>query len=91
MSSANNVARNTFDTFGRSLIKLSYIFLAKQEISEAYTNVPAKTLVNYFISMTEFFPSVAQFCVRLHEHNIIVASFSTIKASDMRFAAKCRH
>ena len=25
------------------IIKLSYIFLAKQEISEAYTNVPAKT------------------------------------------------
>ena len=34
------------------LIKLSYIFLAKQEISEAYTNVPAKTHVNYFISMS---------------------------------------
>ena len=34
------------------LIKLSYIFLAKQKISEAYTNVPAKTHVNYFISMS---------------------------------------
>ena len=36
------------------VIKLSYIFLAKQGISEAYTNVPAKTHVNYFISMFEF-------------------------------------
>ena len=27
------------------LIRLSYIFLAKQEISEAYTTVPAKTHV----------------------------------------------
>ena len=34
------------------IIKLSYIFLAKQEISEAYTNVPAKTHVNYLISMS---------------------------------------
>ena len=34
------------------LIKLSYIFLAKPEISEAYTNVPTKTHVNYFISMS---------------------------------------
>ena len=36
----------------RILFKLSYIFLAKQEISEAYTNVPAKTHVHYFISMS---------------------------------------
>ena len=34
------------------LIKLSYIFFAKQEISEAYTNVPAKTHVYYFISIS---------------------------------------
>ena len=34
------------------LINLSYIFPAKQEISEAYTNVPAKTNVDYFISMS---------------------------------------
>ena len=34
------------------IFKLSYIFLAKQEISEAYTNVPAKTHDNYFISMS---------------------------------------
>ena len=27
------------------IIKLSYIFLAKQENSEAYTNIPAKTHV----------------------------------------------
>ena len=57
------------------LIKLSYIFLAKQEISEAY--------VNYFICMSvrirSVCLSVAQFCVRLYER--------TIKASDMRFAA----
>ena len=69
-----------------------HIFLAKQENSEAYTNVPAKTHVYYFISMSvrilsfclsEFCLSVAQFCVRLYER--------TIKASDFRFAAKCRH
>ena len=29
-----------------------HIFLAKQENSEAYTNVPAKTHVYYFISMS---------------------------------------
>ena len=34
------------------VIKLCYMFLAKQEISEAYTNVPAKTHVIYFISMS---------------------------------------
>ena len=33
-------------------IKLSYIFLAKQENSEAYTDLPAKTHVDYFISMS---------------------------------------
>ena len=38
--------------FLEKAIKLSYIFLAKQEISEAYTNVPAMTHVNYFISMS---------------------------------------
>ena len=68
------------------VFKLSYIFLAKQEISEAYTNIPAKTHVNYFISMfVHLFVcrSVAHFCVRLFER--------TIKASDFRFAAKCRH
>ena len=63
-------------------IKLSYIFLAKQEIYEAYTNVPVKTHVIYFISMSVC-RSVAHFCVRLFER--------TIKASDFRFAAKCRH
>ena len=36
----------------RALIKLSYIFPAKQENSEAYTNIPAKTQVFYFISMS---------------------------------------
>ena len=34
------------------IIKLSYIFRAKQENSEAYTNVPAKTHVDYFISLS---------------------------------------
>ena len=64
------------------IIKLIYIFLMKQEISEAYTNVPAKTHVNYFISMSVC-RSVAHFCVRLSER--------TIRASDFQFAAKCRH
>ena len=64
------------------VFKLSYIFLAKQEISEAHTNVPAKTHVNYFISMSVC-RSVAHFCERLFE--------GTIKASDFGFAAKCRH
>ena len=47
-----------------SVIKLSHIFLAKQEISETYTNVPAKTHLIYFISMSEFCLSVALFCAR---------------------------
>ena len=34
------------------IIKLSYIFLAKQEISKAYTNVPARPHAIYFISMS---------------------------------------
>ena len=66
----------------QKIIKLSYIFLAKQEISETYTNVPAKTHVDYFISMSVCC-SVAQFCVRKFVR--------TIKASDVRLAAKCRH
>ena len=41
------------------IIKLRYIFLAKQEISEAYTNGPAKTHVDYFISVSVC-PSVCQ-------------------------------
>ena len=74
------------DLSSTEIIKLSYIFLAKQEISEAYTNVPAKTHVDYFISMSvcrSVCRSVAQFCVRKCER--------TIKASDMQFAAKYRH
>ena len=67
----------------RALFKLSYIFHAKQENSKAYTNVPAKTHLYYFISMCVRILSVAQICVRLYER--------TIKASDTRFAAKCRH
>ena len=66
----------------RPFIKLSYVFHAKQEISDAYTNVPAKMHVDYFISMSVC-RSVAQFRVRKCER--------TIKASDLRFATKCRH
>ena len=46
-------SHNVFDTRCVILvIRLSYIFPAKQEISEAYKNVTAKTHVNYFISMS---------------------------------------
>ena len=76
-----------YDNVVKLMIKPSYIFLAKQEFSEAYTNVLAKTRVNYFISMSfcpnSVFLPVAQFCVPLYER--------TIKASDFRFTAKCRH
>ena len=72
----------------KKVIKLSYarreaprIFIAKEAISEAYTKVPAKTYVDYIISMSVCL-SVAQFCVWLFER--------TIKASNLRFAARCR-
>ena len=79
---ANSLIRKTL------FMKLSFIFLAKEEISEAYANVPAKSHVNHFISMSvrilsQFCLSVAQFCVWLFER--------TIKAGNMRFSAKCRH
>ena len=50
-------------------------FLAKQEISEASTNVPVKTYVDYFNSI---------YVCLLHN---FVQTIKTIKASELRFAA----
>ena len=50
-----------------------------KKLAKLIKNVPAIISIDYFNSCM----SVAQFCARLFER--------TIKASDLWFAAKCRH
>ena len=65
----------------RGAKRLAY-FLAKQgNIAKLIQNFTGQIISS--VCLSEFCLSVAQFCVRLYE--------ITIKASDLRFAAKCRH
>ena len=70
-----------------ALIKLSYIFLCEARKQQSLYKRTGENALYYCIIMSfclsEFCLSVAQFFVRFYER--------TIKASDMRFAEKCRH